>query len=60
MPARFSHAGAATACRPAPLFGQHTREVLAEIGFTPEQIGAFDAAGTLGRSPYNLPFEEDK
>ena len=60
MPVRFSHAGAAAACRPAPLFGQHTREVLAEIGFTPEQIGAFDATGTFGRSPYNLPFEEDK
>jgi crotonobetainyl-CoA:carnitine CoA-transferase CaiB-like acyl-CoA transferase len=59
MPVRFSHAGAAAACRPAPLFGQHTREVLAEIGFTPEQIDAFDAAGTFGRSPYNLPFGED-
>src|SRR5688572_2927130 len=31
--------------RPAPLFGQHTREVLAELGFSGSEIDALVAAG---------------
>ncbi len=33
--------------RPAPLFGQHTREVLAQAGFTTEKIDSFIAKGAV-------------
>jgi crotonobetainyl-CoA:carnitine CoA-transferase CaiB-like acyl-CoA transferase len=55
-PVRFSHDPAVSAGLPAPLFGGHSREVLAELGFTAEEIEAFEAAGLMGRSPFNLPF----
>ena len=48
-PARFS-ATPASVRRPAPLAGQHTYEVLAEAGLTPEQIDSLEQAGVL-RSP---------
>jgi crotonobetainyl-CoA:carnitine CoA-transferase CaiB-like acyl-CoA transferase len=34
--------------RPAPTLGQHTDEVLAEVGYGPEAIAALRAAGVLG------------
>jgi crotonobetainyl-CoA:carnitine CoA-transferase CaiB-like acyl-CoA transferase len=55
-PMQLAHDPVASAARPAPLFGQHNREVLAEIGFSPAEIDAFDAAGALAQSPFNLPF----
>ena len=33
--------------RPPPLVGEHTDEVLAELGFSSTEIGAFREAGTL-------------
>ena len=33
--------------RPAPLFGQHTAEVLAEYGYSSEEIDKFAAAGAI-------------
>lgn len=45
-PARFS-ATPASVRRPAPLPGQHTREVLAEAGLTEAEIDQLDAAGVL-------------
>jgi crotonobetainyl-CoA:carnitine CoA-transferase CaiB-like acyl-CoA transferase len=45
-PARFS-ATPASVRRPAPLAGQHTREVLAEAGLTEEQITRLAEAGVL-------------
>ncbi len=36
--------------RPAPTLGQHSEEVLTEIGFDPEAIGELRAAGVLGES----------
>ncbi len=45
-PFRFS-ATSASVRRPAPLAGQHTEEVLAEAGLTPEQIAALAQAGLL-------------
>ncbi|WP_329410321.1 CoA transferase [Nocardia vinacea] len=56
LPMRFSHDPAASADRPAPLFGQHSREILAEIGFGAGEIDAFEEAGLLGRSPFDIPF----
>ena len=34
--------------RPAPHLGEHTDEVLSELGHSPEEIGALRAAGALG------------
>ncbi|HEY6296074.1 MAG TPA: CoA transferase [Streptosporangiaceae bacterium] len=45
-PARFSATPAAVR-RPAPLAGQHTREVLAEAGLTEEEIAQLAEAGVL-------------
>ena len=45
-PTRFS-ATPATVRRPAPLAGQHTREVLAEAGLTEEEIIRLAEAGVL-------------
>jgi formyl-CoA transferase len=36
--------------RPAPTLGQHTDEVLAEIGLEPERIAELRASGTLGEA----------
>jgi crotonobetainyl-CoA:carnitine CoA-transferase CaiB-like acyl-CoA transferase len=33
---------------PAPLLGQHTKEVLAEIGYSSDEIAAFEEEGVLG------------
>jgi crotonobetainyl-CoA:carnitine CoA-transferase CaiB-like acyl-CoA transferase len=38
----------ATVRRPPPTLGQHTEEVLVEIGFDAAQIAAFRASGVLG------------
>jgi len=35
--------------RGAPAVGQHTAEVLTEVGFGPDEIAALRAAGALGR-----------
>jgi crotonobetainyl-CoA:carnitine CoA-transferase CaiB-like acyl-CoA transferase len=49
-PARFSATPAAVR-RPAPLAGQHTREVLAEAGLTEEEITRLAEAGVLTADP---------
>ena len=46
---RFSKTPA-TVRRPAPLVGQHTEEVLAEVGYQPEEIEALRAAGVLSHA----------
>ncbi|HYK30547.1 MAG TPA: CoA transferase [Streptosporangiaceae bacterium] len=45
-PTRFS-ATPVNIRRPAPLAGQHNREVLAEVGLTDEEIDELEAAGVL-------------
>jgi formyl-CoA transferase len=39
LPIRFS-GGKSDACLPAPLLGQHTRDVLMEIGYSAEEVEA--------------------
>ena len=39
LPIRFS-GGKSDACLPAPLLGQHTRDVLKEIGYSDEEVEA--------------------
>ncbi|WP_300612477.1 CoA transferase [Trebonia sp.] len=45
QPAKFSRSRA-RAGRPAPWLGQHSREVLAELGLDSAEIGALEQAGT--------------
>jgi crotonobetainyl-CoA:carnitine CoA-transferase CaiB-like acyl-CoA transferase len=45
-PVRFGRTPASVR-RPAPLIGQHTEEVLAEIGYRPERIAALRSSGVL-------------
>ena len=46
-PVRFSRTPADATRRPAPLVGQHNREVLGEAGLTGDEIDALEAAGVL-------------
>jgi crotonobetainyl-CoA:carnitine CoA-transferase CaiB-like acyl-CoA transferase len=46
LPVKFSDSPGGIA-RPAPLYGQHTREVLLEHGFSTAEIEAFAASGAI-------------
>ena len=46
LPIKFSDTPGAGE-RPAPRFGQHTREVLREHGFSDEEIDKFSASGAI-------------
>jgi crotonobetainyl-CoA:carnitine CoA-transferase CaiB-like acyl-CoA transferase len=50
LPVKFADTPGAVRCG-APLYGQHTREVLAEHGFTAAEIDALAAAGAIGEPP---------
>jgi crotonobetainyl-CoA:carnitine CoA-transferase CaiB-like acyl-CoA transferase len=47
-PVRFSHHPASVR-RPAPLVGQHTDEVLREVGLSESEIARLQAEGAIGR-----------
>jgi crotonobetainyl-CoA:carnitine CoA-transferase CaiB-like acyl-CoA transferase len=49
MPVKFSEARADLA-RPAPLLGQHSREVLADLGYSAAEIEALQRAGAVALS----------
>ena len=57
-PARFGRTPSSVR-RPAPLAGQHTREVLAELGFTDAEITGLERDGVLrtrrGLEPAAIP-----
>ena len=45
----------AVANRPPPLLGEHTREVLADMGYGSEAIDALEASGIVGRRDQSGP-----
>lgn len=47
-PIRLSFASAPTLPGPAPAHGQHTDEILTELGYSPSEIDRMRAAGALG------------
>lgn len=51
VPMRLSGGPCRFHTRPAPLLGQHNRELLAELGVTDEEIAELEADGVIGRSP---------
>jgi crotonobetainyl-CoA:carnitine CoA-transferase CaiB-like acyl-CoA transferase len=56
-PARVLAAPEATRLSAPPLFGEHNREVLAELGVDESTIERMYASGKLGDSPWGLAFE---
>ena len=48
VPWRFSRTPASIR-RPAPRLGEHTDEVLAELGYDTERIASLEASGAAGR-----------
>jgi len=53
---RYSHAPVTPPLRPAPLFGQHNREVLEELSYSADEIESFIDGTLMGDSPFGLPF----
>jgi len=49
-PVKFSRTPA-DATRPGPALGQHTAEVLADLGYTEEQVAALEASGAAAGTP---------
>jgi crotonobetainyl-CoA:carnitine CoA-transferase CaiB-like acyl-CoA transferase len=45
-PVKFSHTPCAVQTG-APVLGEHTREILAEIGFTPQEINQLKSEGVV-------------
>jgi crotonobetainyl-CoA:carnitine CoA-transferase CaiB-like acyl-CoA transferase len=52
-PVRFAGAPQSVR-RPAPLIGEHTDEVLAEVGYAPVEVAALRERGALGRLPAEM------
>ena len=51
VPVRFSAGPDRFHLQPAPLLGQHNRELLAEIGLSEPEIAELEAEGVIGRAP---------
>jgi crotonobetainyl-CoA:carnitine CoA-transferase CaiB-like acyl-CoA transferase len=54
-PAWFTAGPTALARRSAPLFGEHSHEVLREIGLTAAEIAGLEEKKLIGDSPFGLP-----
>ena len=51
VPMRLSGGPRLFHTQPAPLLGQHNRELLAELGLTDDEIAQLEAEGVIGRCP---------
>jgi crotonobetainyl-CoA:carnitine CoA-transferase CaiB-like acyl-CoA transferase len=51
VPVRFSAGPERFHLDPAPLLGQHNRELLAELGLSDDEIAALEADGVIGHAP---------
>jgi crotonobetainyl-CoA:carnitine CoA-transferase CaiB-like acyl-CoA transferase len=56
LPMRYSHDPVANWPSASPVFGQHNNEILAELGYSAEEIQALLDAKAIGDSPFGLPF----
>ncbi|MBF4162713.1 CoA transferase [Nocardioides acrostichi] len=56
-PAVFTGGPSMLPTAPAPLFGQHSDEILRRLGRTDEEIARMRADGLLADSPFNAPFD---
>ncbi|WP_300400439.1 CoA transferase [Nocardioides sp.] len=54
--ARFTAGPSTTPRASAPMFGEHSHEVLAEIGLSDDEVEALVTAKLIGDSPFGLPF----
>ena len=57
LPVRYAAGPAAWAPSAAPLFGQHNREVLAELGYGEDAINAMIESQVIGDAPAGLTFD---
>jgi crotonobetainyl-CoA:carnitine CoA-transferase CaiB-like acyl-CoA transferase len=51
VPMRFTNGPARFHAKPAPLLGQHNRELLAKLGLSDSEIAELEADGVIGRKP---------
>lgn len=51
-PMRFSHAPDMAVPRPAPLLGQHNNEVLAELGYQPDEVECLTVDKVVAAAPH--------
>ncbi|MDQ6522960.1 CoA transferase [Nocardioides sp. LHD-245] len=56
-PARFTDGPRAVPRGGPPLFGEHSHEILRELGLTAAEIAALEADKLVGDSPFDLPYE---
>lgn len=54
--ARFTAGPSTAPHHAAPLFGEHSYEVLAEIGFSGDEVAALVSAGLIADAPFDLPY----
>jgi len=57
LPMRFSHMPAMMMPGPAPMFGQHNRDVLTELGFSERDISDLAEAGVIGDVPLGMSLQ---
>lgn len=56
-PARYAAAPTASISPSAPLFGEHNREILGELGYPSTDIEYLIKEKIIGDSPFDLPFQ---
>jgi crotonobetainyl-CoA:carnitine CoA-transferase CaiB-like acyl-CoA transferase len=60
LPFRLSRGPDKIHARPAPLLGQHNRELFSELGLTDDEIDELEGGGVIGRAPAMHPTSKAK